>query len=463
MAGATIAQPRNPVLDMIEAGSKGLPLIFGSKSYTDTSGGADAGELAQSHDMINQFLARSSSTAQADQIVQDILYRAQLAFAPILGEEKQAGVYNSTVKAQLAHESVARATAASAQAVLQDQQQAAQAAVALQNQNTAASKKTSTVTKNPGQGRNALLTALALNAPALAKKAKGAMDAFGASDGTVNDNYVGDLPEFSDSNFGALTPTAGGESVGGFAANSFGGSSYIADDTAALQDIIDSTVIPGVADGTLVADAGTSTTDVTPAGAAPDLAAAGFSPALIDAGTKAGISAETMQTIGPIATQKAIESAGATMPPAIPLGEAGLEGVGDLGDTAVEGAPVADASVEAGSEIAGDAVVTGGAEAAGDAAATAGAEVAGETIGDYYFPGAFTVANYATEGQLGDAAGQVIGAGVDVVSGTLGTISEIGDAVGNNISDFADDVLGLGGNSFDWGGDFSDTISKLFG
>lgn len=158
MAGST----NNPVVDVASVINSLAPTIFGKKDATSEqiSQLFDPGALGKSNEIFDILKERGSSTAAADGVINDILTRAQQAFAPVLGEEKSAGFYNSAVKQQLAHESIARATAASADAVFKMQQQSLDTAAQIANaqvQNSKTTAKTGT-TAQKGQGKNTLLT-----------------------------------------------------------------------------------------------------------------------------------------------------------------------------------------------------------------------------------------------------------------------------------------------------------------
>ena len=174
MAGSTA----NPVVDIADVINKLSPTIFGKTDATSEqiSNLFDPTSLGQSNAIFDILKQRGSSTAAADSVVQDILYRAQLAFAPVLGEEKSAGMYNTTVKKQLAQESIARATAASADAVFKMQQQSLDAAAQITNaqiQNSRTTNKSGGA-KQQGQGKNlAVSIGASLAAGEAYKKAKG--------------------------------------------------------------------------------------------------------------------------------------------------------------------------------------------------------------------------------------------------------------------------------------------------
>lgn len=117
-----ITQPRNELLDISQIIANLSPVFLGTGKTTTSQSTGGAPEV------YNAALARATSSAHTDALIQDILYRSQLAFAPVLGEEKSVGLYNTSTKLLLGQEASRRATAAAASAVLQDQQASLQVA-----------------------------------------------------------------------------------------------------------------------------------------------------------------------------------------------------------------------------------------------------------------------------------------------------------------------------------------------
>ena len=273
-----VAQPRNQVLDILELLPKVAPLFFGSGTQTNQRT-VDPRVAAETQNLAKMLETRGSSTTQADKVIEDILFRAQLAFAPVLEAEKKAGMYNTTTRNQLAQETVARATAASAQAVLEDQQRAfAQAAQLRQTQTQASGgtqQKTSGVNKLT-QAAGAVTTAISL--PGALKKGKQGIEkllaeltapgkGFGA-EGDVTDiaDNIYDKDSFTTfaSEGGAGTPAGFGADGGSaFGGDFFTSGSVVTDDASALQSIIDSTTIPSISEGVQVADSGQILTDAS--------------------------------------------------------------------------------------------------------------------------------------------------------------------------------------------------------
>lgn len=97
------------------------PVFLGSGKQTSTQTQTPTVDAAAI-----EGLRKTAATAQAnadndeitDSIVSDIMRRATLSFAPVVGQEKQAGLYSSSTLRQLSEESKANATAAASKAVL---------------------------------------------------------------------------------------------------------------------------------------------------------------------------------------------------------------------------------------------------------------------------------------------------------------------------------------------------------
>jgi hypothetical protein len=161
-----MAEPRNAMLDMADFTSKIAPLLFGQKETGSSFAEVNPVAFGQSQDLINLLTQRAVDPNIADGVIQDILYRAQLAFTPVLGEEKVAGMYNTTTKQQLAKDAVNRAAAASAQAVFTMQQQALQTASEIANTNVKSTTGQKTQSNKQGQGAavaKSAITGLAIN------------------------------------------------------------------------------------------------------------------------------------------------------------------------------------------------------------------------------------------------------------------------------------------------------------
>lgn len=149
MAGEVTA-PANELVDISKIIASLAPALFGSSSKSSSTNAAtvDPAMLAQSNSLLQTLIGRGTTTAASDALVEDILHRAQLAFAPQLGAEKAAGVYNSTTKKLLGTEAIARATGAAANAVLDAQTAALAQATQLAGNAVNATRSTSSTGTN---------------------------------------------------------------------------------------------------------------------------------------------------------------------------------------------------------------------------------------------------------------------------------------------------------------------------
>lgn len=127
--------PQNQLLQLAQilaGGNQGgvLGALFGSSTTTRTTDQANA----YTQQLLSALMPQITGTAQADAVVQNILDRARIGFAPVLGAERQAGLYNSSTRQLMANDAMGRAVGESAGAVLQSQQQAASTAAGLTNE-----------------------------------------------------------------------------------------------------------------------------------------------------------------------------------------------------------------------------------------------------------------------------------------------------------------------------------------
>jgi hypothetical protein len=509
-----IAQPRNAVVDVADVVGKLSPLLLGSgktNTTTSSSSSIDPSTLAQSDDLMNMLLSRGSSTAQSDNVVNDILYRAQLAFAPVLGDEKMAGMYNTSTKNLLAKESVARATAAASQAVLEDQQRALAQATTISNQRVAASRtqtQTQSAKTAPSISGKGLLAGVGTSilASMAMKKGKEALDKSGIFDKKAGKGIdTGDAEDASGNlyaggdSFDSMLESGAQNSVGsaGELGAAMSGDASLrmaserqgvltAEDSQALQELLDSTVIPTAGDPAAVSlvDSGQTKTDASSVDAATGTSTAlatsdamAVQAASINAtALQAGMDPATIDTLGPIATAKALEAQGIDLiPPMPPAG----------GD--VSGVPGADVNDPLNFAQATTSTMT---DAGGDVAANGGIQVASET-GSAYDPSVwaaddadmalngadlaldampvpyFAIANALTGGELGKAVQDIPVVG-DVLQGfgeVVNDIPVVGDAVnefGLGINDLVTGLTDAGGGLFEAAGDVFDEAGDIF-
>ena len=132
-----------------------IPQLFGSESTQSAS--LDPQQLARSQQLMDQLLAEAGNDQQA--LVDSILQRSAIDFAPVRGAEISSGGYNSTTLKLLQNDARARATAEAANAVLQAKQNALRSASELQSSVNA---NTRTVTTNQkGNAKNMILSTVA--------------------------------------------------------------------------------------------------------------------------------------------------------------------------------------------------------------------------------------------------------------------------------------------------------------
>lgn len=419
--GLIIQQPRNQVLDFADAASRLAPLLLGSGTTNQSYDVAP--DVARSSDALMQLLTqRGTSTAQADKVIEDILYRAQLAFAPVLADEKKAGFYNSTVRTQLANEATARATAAAAQAVMEDQQRSLQAASQLQ-QSRNQSSRSGTQKTGPSLGFGKALAAV--GASMLGGKALGAgkkkldkvlEDLFRPEVGQGLD--TGEFVDAADNIYDSSTfATAGG---GGFpvGAAGFGGGLGGPEGIGGSMMSAEEAFLAGSADMTTLAVDSPAAGGSSSAGAEV-IEAANMAP------LSSQISSESAQTMGPIGTQKAIEAAGFALPEGMDAETANAMLQSGVSPDAVDPFgydPALDVFTDPALDI--------GAEAAGDIAISQGLETSADAAG-YNVP-YYAIANRLTDGALTEAV-----LDIPIVGDVLGGI---GDFVG----EFAADNQGVG-------------------
>lgn len=385
----TMESERNPVADAADIASKLAPLLFGKTGSSSSSGTVDPEVLAMSNNLLKLLQQKGTDKAAADGVIEDILYRAQLAFTPVLGEEKTAGVYNTTTKNLLAKDAINRATAASAEAVWKMQQASLDAAAQLAGSELKATSGTKAQTKeNPGVALGSLIKMAGVGV-GVGEAVKYAKNLFGetakkagkkaaAGTDTADSEYFKGVEDYFNSGQQAIDeagvdmasfgPIGGSGEAGSFTSTSAGaealgapGPSITAGEDAILMNILDTTTAPLAAAGVQVADAGAA------AGTATDVVAP-----LLAAG---GISADSALTIGPIGVQKAAEANAE----ALTGGAEVLEAPAAAGETAAatEGTVAA-----AGAEGAGAA---GGLASAGAALAVIAAPHVGKAIGDAVF------------------------------------------------------------------------------
>lgn len=407
-------------------------MFGGATTSTGKSESPDSASMGQADALLKKIMG-DSNPGDIDAMVGNILDRAKQSFGPAAISANAAGVraYSDSSLASMRNEAMARATgeaaAAKLNAINAANNQATQLVTAKLKSSTASTQKQKT-SGSPG-GQAIGIAALGMQGYNLLKK-KGVIDKVTAGMTGTPDATVGDF-------------TGGGG--GGFEGVDFSSDAAFsspASDTSStgIDGLLDFAKTPPVDAPVEAAATPSGDAPVAPegTGVAADAVAAPVAGEVVTG----GYAMPPAQTIDPITGMPN------SMPAANAISAFDTANEAEAIDAipADEGANAADLSS---SVDLGDAAFDPGMEAVGSAA--------GETIGDYYFPGAFTVANLATEGQLGEATGEVVGTGLDMVGGTLGTAGALIGATGDNIGDLADSIFG--GDSFN----AQELLSSLFG
>lgn len=140
-----VSDRSNTVVNLTQAADNFSKLI--RPQVTDSSTSGTAHDNAQADELIRQLMAKGNDASQFQPLIDNIMQRAAISFAPVLGEQASSGGYNATATKQLAGESQARATGEAANAVTAAQQEALRTAASLQaaklqtNQNRVTAQK----------------------------------------------------------------------------------------------------------------------------------------------------------------------------------------------------------------------------------------------------------------------------------------------------------------------------------
>jgi hypothetical protein len=113
--------------------------------------------------LIQQLMAQATDPTQAQALIDQIMTRGAINFAPVLGEQTASGGYNSTTAQLLQNDARARATAESAKAVSDARLQAEQLATTLQSAKLQ-TNRTQTTQPQTSLGQIAKTVALAIGA-----------------------------------------------------------------------------------------------------------------------------------------------------------------------------------------------------------------------------------------------------------------------------------------------------------
>lgn len=383
---------------------------FGSgKTSTSSSSSADPESLGQADELLRKILG-DADPANMDAMVNNILERAKQSFGPAAISSNAAGVrgYSDSVLASSRNEAMARATGEAAAAKLN-------AINAANNQatNLVAAKLKATATTQQSQKTAASPAGKGLTAAVLGAQGYSFLKKKGVID-DIQKQITGNYDNASVGDF-----TAGG----GFESADFGGSvgadsfSSPASETLAGQDLASGFGNEG--DIQSIIQSPDDTPPIEPIGAGSEAAGAATSGVVTG-----GFPMPPAGTVNPITgLPNAMPPANAMMPAAQAIDDA----------EAIDALPAADEAAQ---------TFDFTADAASEFGTDASAEVAGEAIGDSYFPGLFTLANFASEGNLGSAVGEVYKGGEDIVGGTLGSVEDVVGDAGNFVTDTIDDIAG---------------------
>lgn len=248
----------NAAVDMADFFSKLAPMFFGSGKSTSSTSGNPAG-ITNAQDLLALIMPQITGTKDTDAVVSNIMTRAAQAFAPVLGSQNQAGLYNSTVKQQLLSEAMARATGESASAVLQHQTAAGQTAASINGNLIRSSQTQSTKTAPTVDPRISSALAIAMmgksifnefkstakKAPVSVGKALSPLPPGGETAASAQDALTqsGDSLATDTGDFTAASDTSAGASfadtasAGGLNATSIGSSSVDAGSVLSASDL----------------------------------------------------------------------------------------------------------------------------------------------------------------------------------------------------------------------------------
>lgn len=461
-----VSDRSNTIVNVTDAAKNFANLV--RPQVTDTSTSGTAHDNAQADELIKQLMARGNDASQFQPLIDSIMQRAAISFAPILGEQVASGGYNSTALKQLAGESQARATGEAASAVTAAQQEALRTAASLQSAKLQTNQNRTAVQKPP-TSIGELLKGIGISYAAAKgiKKLEGIkIPGFESSKTAAEASDAGFLPGSSNANYASgaddfgFYSSGGGSGASDVAGSSFGAgatSSELGGGFAAPLSSEEVSFIMGTSGDAAAANAATfagMTDSSVPAiaDAAPGIYGdfGTLSPAGAEAGAATdsfGIPFEPVTTKG--FTPEAID--------AVPLGDSAIEGAAAGSDvlsaassqSAIGGAAAAsgDASAiaaDAGGIDAGLESVGGFGEAAG-----AGGGLSAAALGPLVaIPIAATVASEVGGGLASDiyhGVGDIAQSAGDAVSGVYHGLTDASFNVGHAFSNAFDDIKSVFG------------------
>lgn len=405
-----IPQPPNTLGNITDLVSKLAPLFLGTGKTTTTSTSTSSpGALAANQQLYTNAIANANNPSATDATVANILNKSAVDFAPVIGEQNAAGLYNSSTLSMLSAQAQGQAVAQSAQAVLQYQTQQEQIAAQANSAALSATKTTTGTTQTAptvdptlsilgaagSLGLNAFKTFFPDQTKAIGNAATGALK---SGFNSIKNLFGSGASDGAD----AVSNDAGI----GIGTDASGGIGQVADAGDAINSITSPTSFSSALSGNVqLADAGVS-----------DVGNSLFDSSSI-IGDDAAIDASGLIDSGAAASADTIASFG---------GEAadfGADGVTDVG---------ADVASGIGGEVAADSAsaalgLAGGISAVGGAIHLAGSLIGGdagtgvEAVGDLLSP-ANGIADVG--GAIGDAVGGDVGQAIDVITDPIGAVSD---------------------------------------
>lgn len=380
----SITNRAGTLVDVSEASKNFLNLVRPQV----TSSRADAGDNQNTQALIQRILSGADDDHQA--LIDSILQRSAIDFAPTRAAEVNSGGYNSTVGVQLQNEARARATGEATGAVLQAKTEAERTAANLQAAKLNANR-TQTVAPPTSIGELLKSVGASVAINSLYKKGLAAATGFGAKTPKASAGSPGDSDIFGyDSGYGGGSTVDGGSTIAASGGVDAAGSSLVQGtsygDFAGVDSSGLDTLLGVTGDAAAGNSAGlTALTDSTVANSGVDAAGAG---AYGDFGSTLGgatIDPNSGATVAAGGT--GVNEAGTAT--ALAAEGSNYATYGELGDAGTEANVLSEASSAsalgegaAATEAGGTAVASEGALAGlGDAAASFGSTVIPAYVG----------------------------------------------------------------------------------
>lgn len=414
----SVPQPPNTLGNVSQLISQLAPIFLGSGKATSTTN-ASPGAIASNQQIMQQALANSNNPDATNAIVQNIMNKAAVNFAPVIGQQNAAGMYNSSTLSMLSAQASGEATAQSAQAVLNYQTQQQQIAAAASAAGLNASKTTVSQTAPAVDPTLSILSAvgsLGLN---------GLKTFFPETTKSIEQSAISGVKSVGnsilDTGKSVVNSITGNTGVDGADAVIAPSNSAGELGTKVASDVSDFASDAGGGGSGQVLDAGSAVSSVANS-AGSSVSSDAASGGILDAASLAGDDA-------------AIDTTGAI------LGDAGAATAADI---ASFGGTAADFGADAASSIAGEAAGETASSIAGDVAGGVAGGVAGLAGGISAVGGAIHLAGSLIGGDAGTGI-QAVGDLLSPINGIADVGAAIGDAVGGTAGeaiDVATDPIG---------------------